>query len=76
MARVDSRIDNGDDLTLPLLGHLVGVHYDLSTEVVGVLVGQAGGLESAFSINRHVVGDLHFAVKERSLDAAHGPDCV
>ena len=35
---IDTRVDDRDDLTLTLLGHLVGAHHDLGAEVVRILV--------------------------------------
>ena len=35
---IDACVDDRDDLTLTLLGHLVGAHHELGAEVVRILV--------------------------------------
>ena len=73
---VDARVDDGDDLTLPPLGHLVGVHDDLGAEVVGVLVGQTRSLEATLSVDSRHVADVGLTVDERTLNAAGRADRV
>ena len=76
MRHIDARVDDGDDLTLPPLGHLVGVHDDLGAEVVGVLVGQTRSLEATLGIDSRHIADVGLTVDERTLNAAGRADRV
>ena len=83
VGHVHARVDDGNDLARALLGHLVGVHDELGTQVVGVLARQARGHETALGlgrhvigVGRHVIGDLNLTLEERGLHAVHAADRV
>ena len=83
VGHVHARVDDGNDLARALLGHLVGVHDELGTQVVGILARQARGHETALGLGRHVIGvgrhvivDLNLTLEERGLHAAHAADRV
>ena len=74
---VHTRVDDGDDLTIALLGDLVGVHHQLRTEVGGVLGGSARGVRRTLSGNLVVDAiDVGLAIEEGGLNAAHRADRV
>ena len=76
MGGIDARINDGDDLTLTLLGYLVDVHHQLGVEVVRVLAGQARGRETALGIHCLVRTEAGLTLDERALDAAHRTDRI
>ena len=77
VGHVHTRVDDGDDLAITLLGDLVSVHHQLRAEVGGVLGGGARGVRRALSGDLVVDAiDVGVAIEEGSLDAAHRADRV
>ena len=83
VGHVHARVDDGNDLALTLLGHLVGVHDELGAQVVGILARQARSRETALglgrqiiSVGRRIIVNVDLAFQERGLHAAHAADRV
>lgn len=77
MGHIHTRVDDGDDLAIALLGDLVGVHHQLRAEVGGVLGGGARGVRRALSGDLIIdTFDVGVAIEEGRLDAAHRADRV
>ena len=77
VGHVHTRVDDGDDLTIALLGDLVGVHHQLRAEVRGVLGGCARGVRRALSGDLVIdTFDVGVAIEEGGLNAVHRADRV
>ena len=73
---VDTRVDDGDDLPLALLSHLVGAHHELDTQVCGILPLDLRGPGAALRVNGGRITDVPLALQEGRLDTRHTADLL
>ena len=76
VGRVDTRVDDGDDLAFALLRDLVGAHHQLGTQVGGVLPAVLRGLEASLGIEGRAVVHVSLTLEERCAHARGTTDRV
>ena len=76
MRHIDTRIDDGDDLSFTLLGDLVDVHHEVGAQVGGVLPAGLRGLDAALGIGRGHITDATLTLEERGLHARGTADRI
>ena len=76
MCHVDTRVDDGDDLSVALLSNLVDMHHEMGAQVSGVLPAGLRGLDATLGIGRGHITDATLALEERGAYARGTADRV